>query len=158
MEKKPMTLWGYEKLNNELNQLKTVERPHILKQIAEARALGDLSENAEYHSAKERQSFTEGRIKELESLISFAEIIDINKISGDTIKFGATVVVIDLDTDKKVKYQILSDIEADIEKGIIANTSPLGRALIGKKTGDFVDVITPGGVKSWEIESVCFCG
>jgi transcription elongation factor GreA len=153
-EKIPMTASGYTALEAELKTLKSVERPNIIVAIAEARAHGDLSENAEYHAAKERQSFIEGRIMEIEDKISRAQVIDVSKLSGKVVKFGATVTVVDEDTDKKSKYQIVGDIEADFSKGLISISSPLARALIGKSVGDSVDVNTPGGGRTYEIAKV----
>lgn len=155
MEKIPMTRAGHTALNDELKTLKSVERPAIIRAIAEAREHGDLSENAEYHSAREKQSFIEGRIKELEGILSLAEVIDPKSLSG-TIKFGATVKLVDEDTDEKKTYQIVGEPEADIEAGKLNLKSPLARALIGKDEGDSIDVSTPGGVKSYEILSVDF--
>lgn len=153
-EKIPMTAAGYSALETELKTLKSVERPNIIVAIQEARAHGDLSENAEYHAAKERQSFIEGRILEIEDKISRAQIIDVSKLSGKVVKFGATVTVVDEDTEKKSKYQIVGDIEADFSKGLISISSPLARALIGKSVGDSVDVNTPGGGRTYEIAKV----
>ena len=155
MEKIPMTRAGHTALNDELKTLKSVERPAIIRAIAEAREHGDLSENAEYHSAREKQSFIEGRIKELEGILSLAEVIDPKSLSG-TIKFGATVKLVDEDTDEKKTYQNVGEPEADIEAGKLNLKSPLARALIGKDEGDSIDVSTPGGVKSYEILSVDF--
>lgn len=153
-DKIPMTAAGYALLESELKNLKSVERPSIIVAIQEARAHGDLSENAEYHAAKERQSFIEGRILEIEDKISRAQVIDVSKLSGKVVKFGATVTVVDEDTDKKSKYQIVGDIEADFSKGLISISSPLARALIGKSVGDSVDVNTPGGGRTYEIAKV----
>lgn len=155
MEKIPLTRAGYDALNAELKNLKSVERPAIIAAISEARAHGDLSENAEYHSAKEKQSFIEGRVKELEGAISLAEVIDVKKLSG-TIKFGATVVLVDEDTDAEKTFQIVGEYEADIESGRLNIKSPLARALIGKDTGDSVEVRTPGGQRSYEILSISY--
>ena len=155
MEKLPLTQAGFDKLNAELKHLKTVERPAIIRAIAEAREHGDLSENAEYHSAKEKQSFIEGRVKELEGAISLADVIDPAKLSG-TIKFGATVELADEDTDEEKTYQIVGEYEADIEAGKLNIKSPLARALIGKDEGDSVEVRTPGGTRSYEILSITF--
>ena len=155
MEKIPLTRAGYDKLDAELKHLKSVERPEIIAAIAEARAHGDLSENAEYHSAKEKQSFIEGRIKELESVISLAEVIDPSKLSG-SIKFGAVVRLVDEDTDEERTYQIVGEYEADIERGRLNIKSPLARALIGKTVGDSVEVRTPGGEKSYEVLGVSY--
>jgi transcription elongation factor GreA len=156
MNKIPMTADGYGRLEEELKQLKTIERPAIIRAIAEAREHGDLSENAEYHAARERQSFIEGRVLELEDKISRAEIIDVSKLSGKVIKFGATVTLIDEDTDEKSAYQIVGEDEADIKAKRLAITAPLARALVGKKVGDQVEVTTPGGSKSYEIAKVQF--
>ena len=155
MEKIPLTRAGYAKLDAELKHLKSVERPEIIAAIAEAREHGDLSENAEYHSAKEKQSFIEGRIKELESVISLAEVIDTSKLSGP-IKFGATVQLVDEDTEEQRTYQIVGEYEADIEKGRLNVRSPLARALIGKTVGDSIEVRTPGGEKSYEVLAVSY--
>jgi len=154
MDKVPMTKPGYVALNAELKTLKEVERPAIIKAISEAREHGDLSENAEYHSARERQSFIEGRIKELEGLIGRADVIDPAKIAGQTIKFGATVELVDEDTEEEKTFQIVGEAEADIDSGKLNMRSPLARALIGKETGDAVEVVTPGGGRSYEILSV----
>jgi len=148
-----MTRAGHAALDAELKQLKSVERPAVIKAIAEAREHGDLSENAEYHAAREKQSFIEGRIKELEGLLSLAEVIDPSKLSG-AIKFGATVELVDEDTDEEKTYQIVGEAEADIEKGLLNIKSPLARALIGKEEGDSVEVRTPGGEKSYEVLSI----
>ena len=153
MEKIPMTRAGYTALEVELKQLKSVERPAIIKAIAEAREHGDLSENAEYHSAREKHSFIEGRVKELESVLSLAEVIDPSQMSG-SIKFGATVGLVDEDTDEEKNWQIVGEHEASIERGLLNIKSPLARALIGKEEGDSVEVKTPGGQKSYEILSV----
>lgn len=154
MEKVPMTAAGYDRLQEELRHLKHVERPAVIKAIAEAREHGDLSENAEYHAARERQSFIEGRVLELEDKISRAEVIDVSKLSGDVIKFGATITVADEDTDEEMTYQIVGQDESDIKSGRLSVTSPLARALIGKLVGDMVEVSTPGGSKSYEIVKV----
>ena len=153
MEKIPMTRAGQAALDQELKALKTVERPSVIKAIAEARAHGDLSENAEYHAARERQSFVEGRIKEIEAILSRADVIDPTTLSG-AIKFGTTVTLVDEDTDEEKTYQIVGETEADIEKGLLNIRSPLARALIGKDEGDSVDVRTPGGEKSYEVLSI----
>ena len=155
MEKIPLTRAGFDKLDAELKHLKSVERPAIIRAISEAREHGDLSENAEYHSAKEKQSFIEGRVKELEGVISLADVIDPTKLSG-TVKFGATVALVDEDTDEEKTYQIVGEYEADIESGKLNMKSPLARALIGKDEGDSVEVRTPGGVRSYEILSITF--
>ncbi|HEX4889652.1 MAG TPA: transcription elongation factor GreA [Alphaproteobacteria bacterium] len=154
MEKIPMTAHGFESLETEVRHLKTVERPAIIKAISSAREHGDLSENAEYHAAKERQSYIEGRLMELEDKISRAQVIDVAKLSGKDVKFGATVKLLDEDTEGEITYQVVGEIEADVKAGRISITSPLGRALIGKKIGDAVEVNTPGGGKSYEILSV----
>lgn len=148
-----MTRSGFDKLDEELKVLKSVERPSIIRAIAEAREHGDLSENAEYHSAREKQSFIEGRIKELEAVISLAEVIDVSKLSG-TIKFGATVKLVDEDTEEERTYQIVGETEADIERGLLNIRSPLARALIGKDEGDSVEFTTPGGKRSYEILTI----
>ncbi|MBC9247810.1 transcription elongation factor GreA [Paracoccus sp. 11-3] len=155
MDKIPMTRGGADALERELNELKSKERPAIIRQIAEAREHGDLSENAEYHAAREKQGFIEGRIKELEAILSRAEVIDPSKFSG-SIKFGATVDLIDEDTEEERTYQIVGEPEADIERGLLNIRSPLARALIGKEEGDSVDVTTPGGIRSYEILRVRF--
>ena len=156
MDKIPMTALGFERLEKELKQLKSVERPAIIQAIAEARAHGDLSENAEYSAAKEKQSFIEGRIQELDSVIGRAEIIDITEFSGHHVKFGATVHLVDEETEEKVIYQLLSEYEADITKGLLSISAPIGRALIGKAKGTSVEVATPKGVKFYEILEVEF--
>ncbi|MEM9582953.1 MAG: transcription elongation factor GreA [Pseudomonadota bacterium] len=150
MDKIPMTPRGFKALDSELKNLKVVERPAIITAIAEAREHGDLSENAEYHSAKEKQSFIEGRIKELEGMIGLAQVIDPSTLSG-AIKFGATVKLIDEDTEEEKSYQIVGEQEADIHNGLLNIASPLARALIGKEEGDSVEVKTPGGTKDYEI-------
>jgi transcription elongation factor GreA len=149
-----MTLQGKERLEAELRNLKSVERPAVIQAIAEARAHGDLSENAEYHAAKEKQGFIENRITELEGAISRSEVFDPSSMSGDTIRFGATVVLADVDTDEESTYQIVGAEEADIDQGRISNTSPIARAMMGKEEGDVVDVITPRGGKSYEVVEV----
>ena len=153
MDKVPLTLIGFETLNEELKILKSNERPKIIKAIAEAREHGDLSENAEYHAAREKQSFIEGRIKELEGIISLAEVIDPKKLSG-SVKFSATVTIIDEDTEEQKIYQIVGEAEANIEKNKLNVRSPLARALIGKETGDSVEVKSPGGTKNYEITNI----
>ncbi len=155
MEKIPLTRAGFDKLDAELKHLKSVERPTIIRAISDAREHGDLSENAEYHSAKEKQSFIEGRVKELEGVISLADVIDVSKLSGG-VKFGAHVTLVDEDTDKETSYQIVGEYEADIENGRLNLKSPIARALIGKEEGDSVEVRTPGGVKSYEILTIVF--
>ncbi len=149
-----MTPAGYRALEEELKQRNSEERPRIIAAISEARAHGDLSENAEYHAAKEQQSLNEGRIAELEDKMSRAEVIDVAKMSGDTIKFGATVTIVDEDTDEEKTYQIVGDMEADLTKGRISLSSPIARALIGKQVEDSVEVTAPGGAKSYEILEV----
>ncbi len=156
MDKVPMTAAGFERLQEELKHLKTVARPEVIKAIAEAREHGDLSENAEYHAARERQSFIEGRVMELEDKISRAEVIDVARLNGDTIKFGATVTLADEDTDEEVTYQIVGADESDIKAGRISITAPLARGLIGKAVGDSVEVTTPAGSKSYEVVTVQF--
>ncbi|KAA9005285.1 transcription elongation factor GreA [Histidinibacterium aquaticum] len=155
MDKIPLTRAGYEKIDAELKHLKSEERPAIIRAISEAREHGDLSENAEYHSAKEKQSFIEGRIKELEGVMSLAEVIDPKKLSGP-IKFGATVELVDEDTDEEKTYQIVGEYEADIERGRLNLKSPLARSLIGKEEGDSVEVRTPGGDRTYEILKVSY--
>ena len=154
MEKIPMTAEGYAALENELKQRQSVERPRIIQQITDARTHGDLSENAEYHAAKEEQAHNEGRIAELEDKLARAEVIDVSKLSGDTIKFGATVTLVDEDTEKKQVWQLVGEPEADAKKGKISITSPLARALIGKAKGANVEVVTPSGAKAYEIKKV----
>ncbi len=156
MEKVPMTMEGYAFMQDEVKTLKSVERPRIIHAIEEARAHGDLSENAEYHAAKEAQSWNETRIGELEDRLGRAEVIDTAKLSGDTVKFGAKLLLIDEDTEKEIKYQIVGDFEADVKFGRISISSPIARALIGKKQGDRVEVNTPGGGKSYEIKKVAW--
>ncbi|PZQ52226.1 MAG: transcription elongation factor GreA [Rhodovulum sulfidophilum] len=155
MEKFPLTAKGFAKLDAELKRLKTHDRPTIIAAIAEAREHGDLSENAEYHAARERQSFVEGRIKELEAIIGRGEVIDVSRLSGP-VKFGATVVIVDEDTDEERTYQIVGEAEADLESGLLNMKSPLARALIGKEEGDSVEVRTPGGLKSYELRAITF--
>ena len=154
MDKVPMTAAGHAAMMDEIKHLKSVERPRIIRAIEEARSHGDLSENAEYHAAKEEQSHNEGRIAELEDKLARADVIDISKLSGDTIKFGATVTLVDEDTEKKQVWQLVGEVEADAKKGKISVTSPLARALIGKKKGASVEVNTPGGAKAYEITKV----
>ncbi|MFC4624855.1 transcription elongation factor GreA [Daeguia caeni] len=154
MEKFPMTPRGFAKLKEELQWRQQIERPRIIEAIAEARAHGDLSENAEYHAAKEAQSLNEGRIDELEGIIARAEVIDVTKLTGDKIKFGATVTLIDEDTEQEKVYQIVGDQEADVKEGRISISSPIARALIGKSEGDTIEVNAPGGARSYEILSV----
>jgi transcription elongation factor GreA len=154
MEKFPITLEGYDRLEAELKRLKGTERPAVIKAIATAREHGDLSENAEYHAARERQAFIEGRVNELEEQIRFADVIDARKLKGKDVKFGATVKVADEKTDEESTFQIVGEYEADIKQGRLAITSPLARALIGKRANDSVEVTSPGGTKSYEIVSV----
>ena len=154
MDKVPMTAGGYAALTDELKRRQSEDRPRIIEHIAEARSHGDLSENAEYHAAKEEQSHNEGRIAEIEDTLARADIIDVSKLSGDTIMFGATVTLIDEDTEKKAVWQIVGEVEADAKKGRISITSPLARALIGKKKGSTVEVNAPGGAKAYEITKV----
>lgn len=154
MEKVPMTGPGYTKIEDEVRNLKTVERPAVIRAISEARAHGDLSENAEYHAAKERQGFIEGRLLELEDMLARAQVIDPTKLSGKVVKFGATVSMVDEDTDKEVTYQIVGDMEADLKQKRISISSPMARALIGKAVGESVEVAAPGGAKSYEILKV----
>jgi transcription elongation factor GreA len=154
MEKFPMTHAGYSVLEQELKHRQQVERPRIIQQITDARTHGDLSENAEYHAAKEQQSLNEGQIAELEDKLARAEVIDVSKLSGDTIKFGATVTLIDEDTDKKQVWQIVGEPEANAKNGKISITSPLARALINKRKGESVEVVTPGGARAYEIAKV----
>lgn len=155
MEKIPMTRAGATALEAELKTLKTQERPAIIQAIAEARELGDLKENAEYHSAREKQGFIEGRIKELEAVLSLAEVIDPKGLSG-SIKFGATVTLVDEDTDEEKTWQIVGEHEANIEKGLLNIKSPIARALIGKEEGDSVEVRTPGGEKAYEVLKIVY--
>jgi len=156
MMKVPMTVSGFSRLQEELRRLKSVDRPAIIRAIAEAREHGDLSENAEYHAARERQSFIEGRVIELEDKIARAEVIDVSKLNGTAVKFGATVLLSDEETDEETKYQLVGEDEADIKQGLLSVTSPLGRALIGKSLGESVEVSTPRGSKSYEIVKVLF--
>jgi transcription elongation factor GreA len=156
MEKIPMTRGGYERLLEELKRLKTEERPSVIRAIEEARGYGDLSENAEYHAAKERQSFIETRVAELEDKARRAEVVDVSRLSGSQIKFGATVTLSDEDTDEKITYQIVGADESDIRAGLLSIQSPLARALIGKAKGDSVEVVTPGGARAYEILSVAY--
>ncbi|MFY9627099.1 MAG: transcription elongation factor GreA [Methylocystis sp.] len=156
VEKVPMTVAGHAALEEELRRRQQEERPRIIQMISEARAHGDLSENAEYHAAKESQSLNEGRIAELEDKLSRAEVIDVSKLSGSTVKFGATVTVLDEDTEEERRYQIVGESEADVKGGRVSITSPIARAMIGKKAGDTVEVKTPGGGKSYEILTVAF--
>ncbi len=155
-DKIPMTKLGFERLEEELKHLRSTERPAIVKAIAEAREHGDLSENAEYHAARERQSFVEGRIQELEHKVSHADVIDVSKLEGKDVKFGATVTLIDEDTEDEVVYQIVGEDESNIKAGLLSISSPLARALIGKATKDTVEVSTPKGGKSYEIKKVLY--
>ena len=156
MNKIPMTAEGYDRLREELKRLKTVDRPAVIRAIAEAREHGDLAENAEYHSARDRQGFIEGRLAEIEDKIARAEVIDVSKLSGSVIKFGAKVTLADEETDEKTAYQIVGEDEADIRAGRISITSPIARALVAKIEGDVVDVAAPGGTRSYEIVAVRF--
>ena len=156
MDKLPMTPRGLTRLQEELKALKSVERPQVIRALEEARAHGDLSENAEYHAAKERQAFIEGRVAELEDKIARADVIDISKLSGNVVRFGATVTLIDEDTDEKSTYQIVGADEGDIAHGLLSISAPLARALIGKSKGDSVEVNTPGGSKAYEITRVVY--
>lgn len=154
MDKVPVTTQGFEAMHAEVKQLKSVERPAVIKAIAEAREHGDLSENAEYSAAREKQSFIEGRIQELEDKIARAEVIDVSTLSGDKVMFGATIELYDEDADEEVRYQIVGDVEADIKKGMLSIQAPISRALIGKSVGDVATVNTPKGSKSYEILKV----
>jgi transcription elongation factor GreA len=156
MEKIPMTPAGFARLVEELRVLKMVERPAVVAAIGSAREHGDLSENAEYHAARERQGFIEGRIKELEHKVSYGQPIDVSKLSGDDVKFGTTVTLVDEDTDEEATYQIVGADEADIRKGLLSITAPLARSLIGKQVGDTVVVTAPGGSKSYEILKIAY--
>jgi transcription elongation factor GreA len=156
MDRMPITGKGFAALEEELKKRQQIERPRIIEAIAEARSHGDLSENAEYHAAKENQSLNEGRIQELESMIARAEIIDVSKLTGSRVKFGATVKLVDEDTEEEKIYQIVGDPEADVKSGRVSISSPVARALIGKGVGDTVQVTTPGGGKSYEIVDVAF--
>lgn len=153
-DKVPMTASGFARLEEELRYLKTTARPEVIRAIAEARAHGDLSENAEYHAARERQSFIEGRVAELEDKIARAEVIDVSSLNGNTVKFGATVTLVDEDTDAETAYQLVGEMEADVKEGRLSITAPLARALIGKEVGDSVEVMTPAGSKAYEILKV----
>lgn len=154
MQKIPMTAEGHQALDAELKHLKSVERPAVIQAISEAREHGDLSENAEYHAAKERQGWIEGRVQELEDKIARAQVIDTTKMSGDTVKFGATVTVVDEDTDQESTYKIVGDDEADVKAGKISLSSPIARSMINKEVGDVIEVNAPGGTKSYEILNV----
>lgn len=151
-----MTAGGYQRLVEELKELKETERPAVITAIAEAREHGDLSENAEYHAARERQSFIEGRVVELESMIGHAEVIDPTKLTGDTVRFGATVTLVDEETDEESTYQIVGAHESDVKGGLISVTSPLARAMIGRNAGDSIEVSTPNGGRTYEILKVTF--
>lgn len=151
MERVPMTVEGFRSLEVELQRLKSEERPRIIQAIAEARSHGDLSENAEYHAAKEQQGLNEARVADLEDRLGRADVVDTTKLSGDTIKFGATVTLVDEDTDDKVKYKIVGDFEASVKDGKISISSPIARALIGKSKGDTAEVTTPKGARSYQV-------
>ena len=154
MEKVPMTAEGFHALDEELKRLKTQERPTVIQAISEARLHGDLSENAEYHAAKERQGWIEGQIADIEDRMARAQVIDVSKLSGSQVKFGATVSLVDEDTEEEARYQIVGEHEADVKQGRVSITSPLARAMIGKESGDVVEVTTPAGVKAYEITKV----
>lgn len=154
MDKVPMTVQGYRALDEDLKRLKTIERPAVTVAIGEARLHGDLKENAEYHAAKDRQGWIEGQIVQIGDMIARAQVIDVTKLSGTRIKFGATVSVIDQNTEEKARYQIVGEHEADVKKGRISITSPIARAMIGKESGDIVEVRSPGGLKVYEITKV----
>jgi len=154
MEKIPFTYSGLEVIKAELAKLKSEDRPQVIKAIAEAREHGDLSENAEYHAARDRQSFIEGRVAELEDVISRAEVIDPSKLSGETVTFGTCVVVADEETDQESTYSIVGPYEADLSKGLISTSSPIAKGLIGKRIGDSAEVRTPGGIKSYEVVEI----
>ena len=156
MQRTPMTAEGHAALDAELRHLKTIERPSIIEAISVAREHGDLSENAEYHAAKEKQSFIEGRISELEDKLSRAEVIDASKVKGSKVVFGATVSIIDVETEQEATYRIVGEDEADISKGKISNSSPMARALIGKEVGDEAEVAAPGGARLYEISDLKF--
>jgi transcription elongation factor GreA len=156
MEKVPMTAGGYKALDEELKRLKTVERPSVIAAISEAREHGDLSENAEYHAAKEKQSFIEGRISELDDKLARADIIDISKLGGKKIRFGATVTIIDVDSEEKFTYKIVGEDEANVKEGKISITSPLARAMIGKEEGDEAEVAAPSGARAYEVAKVVY--
>lgn len=156
MQKYPMTTVGHAALETELKQLKTVERPEIIQAISVAREHGDLSENAEYHAAKEKQGFIEGRIQELESKLSLAQVIDVSSLSSETVTFGATVTIVNEDTDEESTYQIVGEDEANIKNGKISITAPISRALISKEIGDVIEVNAPGGAKGYEIIAIAY--
>lgn len=156
MEKFPITADGFARMEAELKQLKSTDRPAVIQAIAEARAHGDLSENAEYSAAREKQGFIEGRIAELEAMVSRSEVLDVKALAGDTVKFGATVTLADEDTDEEVTYQLVGDYEADLKQNRISVSAPIARALIGKKKGDSVEVTTPKGKRHYEVLKVAF--
>lgn len=156
MQKYPMTRGGHEALETELKQLKSTERPNIIQAIAEAREHGDLKENAEYHAAKEKQGFIEARIKEIEAKLAMAQIFDVDEMSGDKVMFGATVKIINDDTEEETSYQIVGEDEADVKKGKISNTSPIARSMMGKEEGDIFELRAPGGVKTFEILEIAY--
>jgi transcription elongation factor GreA len=158
MEKVPMTVNGYVALEAELKRLMSEERPRIVQAISDARTHGDLSENAEYHAAKEAQSLNEGRIAEIEDKLSRAEVIDVTKLSGDTVKFGAQVTLVDEDTEEERVYRIVGDTEGDVKEGRVSISSPIARALIGKSVGDTVEVTAPGGARNYEILQIAYGG
>lgn len=156
MQRIPMTGEGHAALEAELKHLKSVERPNIIQAISVAREHGDLSENAEYHAAKEKQSFIEGRLAELEDKLARADVIDVSKLDGTKVRFGATVTIIDVETEKESTYKIVGEDEADVSKGMVSNTSPIARALIGKEEGEEAEVAAPGGARAYEIASVSY--
>lgn len=156
VDKVPMTIEGYAAMEAELQRLKSVERPRIIQAIAEARAHGDLSENAEYHAAKEQQGLNEARVAEMEDRLSRADVIDVKELGGDTVKFGATIDLVDEDTDEEVTYKIVGEFEADVKQGKISITSPIARAMIGKEVGASIEVTTPRGSKSYEILKIAY--
>ena len=156
IEKVPLTIEGHQKLETELHRLKSIERPRIIQAISEARSHGDLSENAEYHAAKEAQGHNEAKVAELEDKLSRADVIDISKLSGSSVKFGATVRLVDQDTEEKVTYKIVGEFEADVKSGKVSITSPIARALIGKSKGDVIEVATPKGTRSYQVLKVDF--
>ena len=159
MNRMPITAEGAERLRRQLDELKSVERPAVIQALAEARAHGDLSENAEYHAARERQGFIEGRIATIEEALAVAEIIDVTKIDADgNIVFGATIELFNLDTEQEVRYQIVGEMEADIDQGLLSVTAPIARAMIGKEEGDVIQVDAPGGIVEYEILSVAYIG
>jgi len=154
MQRYPIIKTAYERMEAELKELKSVQRPKLIEEIATARAHGDLKENAEYHAAKEKQGFLEGRIKDLEARVSLAEVIDVTTQSGNSVKFGATVTLEDIETEKQKTYQIVGEYEADLDKGLIAYTSPIAKGIMGKEAGDVVEISTPGGMHDYEIVKV----